>query len=264
MEYLKKAINFLIKNYMLAIPLALAYAIPSLLANSVVGTDQTTAFFNKIISNPSALTSRPLSLITSAVSVGLSSTVGLISFILLLLVVPATYGIIQRKLNTGNAELNDFVEEGKENIVKYIIYRVGQWVLNLLVMVAIALVALIFVLLIRILGAIGIILAIIFGILAIIVIISVNTLTSLWFPAMMVDNMNVIDALKKSFFVVKEKFFMVFGVVILISLIGFALSIVFLLVSWIPLIGPAIASIGPAVVAFLTFTFYLMLYEDNR
>lgn len=259
MKYLSNAVNFSIKNWMLILPVFVLTAIVSLInIAGTAGISAITSMLNpSILSDPKAM----LTLITGMI--GSVAGAGLISLIATLIYAPATYGLVNKSLETGSAGLNDLGAAISNNFVKYIMYVVGIIVLMVAGGLAFCLVELLLGLLFGLLGVLGSVLMVIITLAISILIIAVYILLSLWFAAMVVDGLPIMDAAKKSIEIVKGCFWTVLGISLLIWLLFLIAGFVLGLLRVIPLLGPIIYSAVPAGQFFLTAVFYLMVYRDK-
>ena len=257
MKYLENAIRFITKHYILAVPLFISTALAALLGGSTSGfigkawevlADMRAEvdFFN----NPAGI----ISFLTSAAVV---SGIGFLSFILTIIVTPATYGMVNKALNEGFATLNDFVPQFKNNIAKYLIFWLGFGIL-------VALFGLISALFIAISKWLGILFIVIMFLLIIIAVVYVGVNMSLWFPAMVVENIDVLSAFKKSFSLVKRNFLMILGINLLVGIVASLASLILSILGMIPLLGSIILSIVPTASSFTMIVFFLMYYKGEN
>ena len=264
MKYLENAIRFITKHYILAVPLFISTALAALLGGSTSGfigkawevlADMRAEvdFFN----NPAGI----ISFLTSAAVV---SGIGFLSFILTIIVTPATYGMVNKALNEGFATLNDFVPQFKNNIAKYLIFWVGTLVLWLGFGILVALFGLISALFIAISKWLGILFIVIMFLLIIIAVVYVGVNMSLWFPAMVVENIDVLSAFKKSFSLVKRNFLMILGINLLVGIVASLASLILSILGMIPLLGSIILSIVPTASSFTMIVFFLMYYKGEN
>mgnify|MGYP005846718319 CR=1 FL=1 len=265
MKYLENTIKFLGKFYILILPLYILAAVPALM-NGVSAL----ANYSKLMGNMMSLMNDPMHMQDPFVVINMFSGVfkmaagaGFIAFILNFLVTPAAYGMINKALDTGHADLNDYLPALRENIVKYILYWIGTIVMVLTIVIAFGVIFLVLGLLTAVIKWIGVLLIVLAILGAIIVSVGIAVLVSLWFPAMVVDNLDVIAALRKSIAIAKGNFLTILGICILIWLTGVVAGSVLGLFGIIPVIGSLIASIVPAVTGFVFIVFFLMLYRDR-
>ena len=265
MKYFENALSFLGKFFVLILPLYLLYAIPSLFNG--IGT---TINYGKYLSTFRSLTMDPMRIQNPTEIIRLFTGIfiaaagaSLLGFILEFLIKPATFGMVKKALETSNSDLNDFVPELKINLVKYIVYWIGNLLLWLVFAIAASIAVLVFVLLAAVLGRIGYILLALIIFCLVLAGIVLGILTSLWFPAMVVENLDIVAALKKSFKVAAGSFWTILGMTLLIWLIGAVAGFILGFLGFIPLLGSLIVSIIPAVTGFIMIVFYMMLYRDK-
>lgn len=266
MKYLEKSINFVIKHYILAVPLFISTVLVSLLGSSSAGISNILRNLFNQLKYGSDFLMRPSALISFFTASAIISGAGLINLILKLAVTPATYGMVNKALDEGYATLNDFVPQLKNNFAKYLIYWLGNIVIWFLLIIAILIIGLLGALLTAIikLALLRILFVIIMFILILVGTVFIQVNITLWFPSMVANNLDVISALKKSFSIVMRNFWLILGITVLVSLVASLVNFILGVFGFIPLIGPIILSIAPTVSTFLITTFCLMFYKDQQ
>lgn len=262
MKYLESAIRFLIKYWVLAIPLFILTAIPALLS----GTGSALATLGNLaaLRDPYGLQQDPARILSLTGPIVLAVVGGsFLAFVFQFASIPATYGLIGKGLDTGKADLGDIGQAISQNFVKYILYWVGQIVVWLAFSVASIILILIISLLSAIIKPIAVILFILLSLVLLIAGIVIMILISLWFPAMVTDNLDVVAAVKKSIEVAKQSFWTILGIGILIGIAGAIAGGILGLLSPIPLLGPIIASAVPTATGFVWAVFALLLYRER-
>ena len=262
MKYLESAIKFLLKYWILALPLFVLTAIATLVSGGGASTAQLGDLWSTI-GNPGQLTDpgnliKTLPAVLPAIAGG-----GILAFLFNFVSIPATYGLVNKGLETGTAGLNDIGPAVTLNFVKYIMYFVGTLVLGIAATLAIVIVGFLLGLILSLLGGIGsVILALIM--LAIFIAVAVLfVLLSMWLSAMVVDNLDVMAAAKKSIEIVRTSFWTVLGITILVAIACGIAGFILGLLRVIPLLGPIIASIVPTVQTFVMVVFLLMIYREK-
>ncbi|HOJ09374.1 MAG TPA: hypothetical protein PK733_02130 [Clostridiales bacterium] len=267
MKYLENAIKFIAKHFIIAIPLFISTAITALIGGTVSG-----GFTNKLFEILPQMKggvnylSDPASITRFFASAAAVTGAGFLGFILTLIVTPATYGMVNKALNEDKSDLNEFVPQLKDNFVKYILY----WVGNIVVWVILGIAAFLIVLLLALISKIAPWLGIFFGVLialaAIVVVVLIAINLVLWFPAMVIDNMDVIAALKRSYTLVKKNFWMILGINLLVGIVASLASLILGILAGIPLLGPIILSVIPTASTFIIIVFHMMYYkcENNQ
>jgi hypothetical protein len=154
MKYLENAIKFLLKYWILAVPLFILTAIASLVSNAGISAAQFNALW-AIISNPSQLADpgnllQTLPTILPAIAGG-----GILAFLFQFISMPATYGLVNKGLETGAASLNDLGSAITLNVVKYIMYFIGTLVLGIAIVIVFFIVAVLLGLILSLLGGFG-------------------------------------------------------------------------------------------------------------
>jgi len=260
MKYLSKALSFTIKNWMLIIPLFALTALAGLIkgAGAVISLATIVSLFN--IDNYSSVDAliKLIPAILTAVFGG-----SIISFIIPFIHQPATYGLVNKSLDTGYASLNDIGAAISGNFVKYIMYFIGTLVVNIVLGIATFLIMLLMILLVAALKGFGVVLMILVLIALLLFFIVFSVLTSFWFTAMVVDGLDVVNAFKKSIEVVKSSFWTVVGITLLVVIAASIISSILSFLNFIPVIGPIILSAIPTIQAFVLIVFRMMLYREK-
>ncbi len=259
MKYLTNAVNFSIKNWMLILPVFVLSAIVNLISRAATPSLSTiTALMNpNNITDPTAL----LAPLTSMM--GAAAGAGIVAFIATLIYSPATYGLVNKGLETGSAGLNDLGSAISSNFAKFIMYIVGTIVLGLGLSIAAIIVIFLLGLLLGLLGTVGNVLMFIIMLAVAVFFIALVVLLSMWFAAMVVDGLSVVDAAKKSIEVVKGCFWTVLGITVLVYILFAIAGFILGLLRVIPLLGPIIYSVVPAGQFFVMAVFLLMVYRDK-
>lgn len=265
MRYLENTLKFLGRFYLLALPLYILSALPAL-----IGGAANMGNYGKLMKQMTAITKDPMLVQDPTVFLGMFSGLfmaaagaGMLAFILKLIITPATYGMIHKAFGTNRADLNDFVPALKDNIVKYILYLIAALVVWVLFAIAAGVVFLVLGLVTAVIKWLGIVLMVLAFLCVVAAAIALGVLISLWFPAMVIDNLDIMAALKKSIDVAKENFWTLLGITLLIWLAGAVAGGVLSLFGLIPLIGSLIVSVVPAITGFVTIVFYMMVYRDR-
>lgn len=268
MRYLENAFKFTFKNFLLAIPLLITMAIPAIIINigtagfMAMLTQRYTQFFKSIMQGGSS--DFDISFFDGLFSIPMIISV-LVGVILLLifsiLVYPATYGLINKKYETGNATLSDFTQCMTKYIGRYVLYGL----LSIAIAIGIALITCIFVgvaalIMAMVSKVLGVLLMILFYLACIVGSIALSVYMYLWFPAVCVEDSGIIDGLKNSFRTVKGSFWPIFGVTLLISLGG---GVIGSILGIFPFVGTIISSVVTSLVWFVTCVYYFEVYRDK-
>ncbi len=272
MRYLENAFKFTFKNFIITLPLLIAMAIPSM----VMGVGSLGFLFNmknfeqifeQMLDNSGTFVPSydmfvglygPTMIISMIVST-------VLTLVLSILVYPATYGMINKKYETGTSTLSDITASMTKYIGRYVLYgllSIALWIgltVAYLILVAIGVVVVT-----AVSNVAGAILLVLFTLAFIAACIAFGVYTSLWFPAVCVENSDIITGLKNSFRYVSGSFWKILGISILISIFGtIAGTIVGLVVGWIPIIGGAVSSIVSNLAQFITIVFFFEIYREK-
>lgn len=264
MRYLENAFKFTFKNFLLAIPLLISMAIPTLIIS--IGTAGLVAkmtqkyatifqsamngeyagfdasFFDGLISMPMII----------------SVVIGCLLFLLLaILVYPATYGLINKKYET--ATLSDFTQCMSKYIGRYVLYGLLSIAIGIgLGMALVILIVLASVVMALVSNVFGIILIVLFYLAFIVGGIALKTYMNLWFPAVCTEDSGIIEGLKNSFKTVKGSFWPILGITLLVSIGG---SIVGSILGIFPFIGVVISSVTTTLAEFILIVYYFEVYR---
>jgi len=265
MKNLEKAFKFAAKYYLLALPLVVLFAIPALVGNS--GSTASLKYMLNtfpLFGNYEYLTdpTEIISMISSIFVSAMGATI--LSFLLAFVAYPATYGMINKTLETGTGDLNDFLPALKQNFAKYLLY----WVGNIAVTAILGIIAIIVFIILGMLTAVLKWFGIMLIVLAVIVFFAVGVVTyvllSLWFSVMIVDDMDLMQAFKTSIQIGWANFGSLFGIILLVIIITAIVGgLIGLILGWIPVIGPVISSLVSAASTFILTTFYIIFYREK-
>lgn len=266
MKYLENSFKFFGKFFLLAIPMYIMIAVTQLLmtpalrlmeermneiqSSLIFSNFEYTEIFKMIYDiYMEALPTMILAMIASLV--------------LGFLVNPATFGVINKALSTGKADLTDFLSEFLKNIGKYFLYLLGTIVLVILLTVVFVIFFGLLALLSKAIGVLGIILSILFEVAAFLALIAFVFMLSYWFPAMVTDNKGVFQGLKSSISVAKSYFWPTVGISVLIGIASWIAGMVLENFRMIPVAGPMLISIPQALAQFIMTVFFMIVYREK-
>lgn len=263
MKSLEKALRFALKYYLLSLPLLALYVIPAL-----VGGSGTTFSLRSLIdylygdfsslSDPAEI----FKMASSAVAAAMGAS--LLSFILNFIAYPSTYGMVNKALETGTGDLSDFVPALKQNFAKYLLYWVGNIAITAIFAVIAVVVFIILGLLTSVLKWFGIMLIVLAVLVFLIAGVIIHILLSLWFSIMVVDDMDLIAAFKRSIQISWANFGSLLGVTLIVGILSsIAGALIGFILGWIPVIGPAITSLVSVISTFIFVIFYIIFYRDR-
>ncbi len=272
MRYLENAFKFTFKNFIITIPLLIAMAIPSMIMGvgslgflfNIKNFEQ---IFEQMMDNSGQFIPTYhmfLSLYGPAMIISMIiSTV--LTLVLSILVYPATYGMINKKYETGTSTLSDMTYSMTKYIGRFVLYgllKIALWiglVVAYLILIAIAVVVIT-----AVSNIAGAILMVLFTLAFIVACVALGVYTSLWFTSVCVEDSDILTGLKNSFRYVSGSFWTILGMSILISIFGtIAGSIIGLVVGWIPIIGGAVSSIVSYLAKFISIVFFFEIYREK-
>jgi hypothetical protein len=188
-----------------------------------------------------------------------------LTLVLKILVYPVTYGLINKKYETGFASLSDTTGTMSRYIGRFVLYellKIAIWAGALVVYFI--LLGIGFVITTAVSNVAGVILMILFTFAFIAGCIALGVYTSLWFSAVCVEDTDIITGLKNSFKYVSGSFWKILGISILISICGsVAGSIIGLIVGWVPIVGGTVSAVVGYLAEFITIVFYFEVYREK-
>lgn len=259
-KYLEGAFKFLIKNYKLAIPLYVLFALSFLFEGDGLGK-LTSALQSG--STPVGGIDMGAAL-AGAWSVLSAISGGFLATALYFIVDPVTYGLVNKSLDGQAADLQrDSVPLLRKNLIKYVFYFIGKFVVAAAVFIVFLIVLALFALITLVLKGLGVFLATIVFTALVAATVILFTLLSLWFPAMLLDDLSVKDAAKKSVELVKPSFWTILAFTLIVVIAASAVRGILFFLSYIPLLGSLLLAAIPAAQAFIMATFYLTVYREK-
>ncbi len=261
MKYLESALKFLIKNWILAVPLFVLVALAALLGRTFTAAASLRSLW-LAYGNIGQLSSPGNIFPFLQTILPVAAGGGILTFIFNFIAIPATYGLVNKSLDTGHAGLNDIGSAISGNFAKYVMYILGVIVVSVALGLASFIILLVMVLITAAFKPF-IIVTIIIAIALTVAIIIIMLLLSLWLPAMIVDGLDLAAAAKKSVEIVRSCFLMVLGITLLV---GIGCGIAGSIIGWlglIPFLGKIITSIVPAAQSFIMITFLLIVYRER-
>ncbi|PKM66576.1 MAG: hypothetical protein CVU94_07440 [Firmicutes bacterium HGW-Firmicutes-19] len=265
MKYFEDAFKFVTKNYLIVIPVFIATLVPALL---VMGSTPTAADLQVILSDfqqyPDYFLNNPDALFEAlrAAGIGNSASSGAISTILSFMAIPMTAGLLKLGLNKGSVSINDFALALGSNIGKYLRYFLATILFFVVFIVALIVYFMIMLSILAAMGESGILVFFLGLILWIIVSVAVAFFLSFWFGGMVLDDLGVWAALKKSFSIAKRCFWTLLGIALLIAVVEGILGGVVGFFTFIPLLPTILNSAVTAVASVVHMAFLFMLYRS--
>ena len=264
MKYFEDAFRFVTKNYLIIIPIFIATLVPALL---IIGSGPTAAELQAILNDfqqyPDYFASNPGAMIDALRQAGFgnSANSGIISTILNFMAIPMTAGLIKLGLDSGNVSINDFAPALSSNIGKYLSYFLVTILFVIVGVIAFVIfIVLMFSLLIAsesgwIFFLLGILL-VSFGVIAL------GVFLSFWFYAMVLDDLKVMEAFKRSFAVAKRCFWTLVGIGILIGIAEGLLGGFIGIFANVPVLPTLLNSFVTATAAVVRMVFLFMIYRS--
>jgi len=269
MKYLVNTFEFIGKHILFVIPLFIAYVVPAIVSEPV----------NKLVKAQSEELARMVNADPSLVMsfndfFELYSTllpsmrtlwiISLVSLIPLIIIVPATYGMVNKALNTGNASLIDFFPEFAKNVVKFIKFVVATIIIYFGIGVVVAVLAGICIALMSVWMPLGVLAFVLVGAVVLAGLIASAILLLFSFPAMVSDNLDIFDALKRSVSVGKSYFWYTLAVLLIVNVGSSTISfIVDAFLDKVPYVGSVISSAALTLAQFIIIVFSFEVYRDK-
>lgn len=260
LKILEDSIKFVRRNYILVFPMYILFALSFLIEGTSfyrIGEIGLSSFINK---SPSEIMTWIN--IGSAVIPLLAG--GFIAPLLQLAASPITYGLINKSLIVGKADLQrDWIPMLKQNFTKYLVFFVFNILLGLAIFAVYVLILLVMGLLILLLKGFGGILFVIVLLALIIASIVIYNLLSLWYCAMAIDGLPAVDAAKRSVQLVGPSFWTVLGFKLLVWIAGYIILGVLFFLNYITVIGQLILAVVPALQSFIMIYFFVSFYREK-
>lgn len=265
MKYFEDAFKFVTKNYLLLIPAFIAALVPAVL---VMGSTPTTADIQVILSDfqqyPDYFLNNPDAFFEAlrTAGVGNSASSGAISMILNFMAIPMTAGLVKLGLSKGNVTINDFAPALGANIGKYLRYFLAGILFGIVVAVAFVLYFIALITVLVAMGESGIIVFFLGIILLFVLSITLAFFLSFWFGAMVLDDLGVMSALKKSFAIAKRCFWTLVGIGLLIAIAEALIGGIVGFFAFVPLLPTILNSAISAVATVVHLAFLFMIYRS--
>ncbi|MBN1695941.1 MAG: hypothetical protein JW881_00385 [Spirochaetales bacterium] len=267
MDYFKKSIDFLAKNFLIVIPLYISFAIPQLIMGNAVNVlvGQLTGMFQSLSSGGMGDTQQMLSyvmdvLLKNASIIAAASSLGML---LAILAGPITMGFIKKGLNGEEVGLQHTLDVLKDNFVQYLLWIVGGIILGVIVGVGLGIIFGILGLIASAAGTVGLILMVLVLLAVIVLAVFFGIRLLLWLPAMIIDKAGIIEGLKKGFAASKGSFGSLLGISILVALISGFLTWLLSFLNSIPVVGSLVLAVVTTLTSFILSAFYMIVYKEK-
>ncbi len=263
MKYLENAFRFTFKNFLISLPLLISMVIPaivmsigsvSLFTNMSNMESVIQDFINGNSSIPDLILGMYGRTFIISMLVG-----GLISIFISIIVYPATYGMINKKYETGKATLGDFTQCMSKYIGRYVQFILLNFAIGIGVyLVLVILIGIAAVIISLVNAVVGILLMVLFILAFCVGSFALMIYMSLWFPAVCIENTGIIQGLKNSFKQVKGSFWPILGITLLISLCA---GVGGGILSLFPIVGTVMSSIVSTLAGYITIVYYFEIYR---
>lgn len=269
MEYFKKSIDFLVKNFLIIVPIYVAVVVPLFFAGSIFNLTMSqfmpmfqSMMSDGVIPDTTEMVQTMMSNLSSVMAnSALASFFGLV---LSLIAYPAALGLIKKGLAGEETGLQFFVDALKENFVQYLLFLIGCIIVGVIAGIGLTIVFLILGLITAAIGTFGSILLVLISIAAVVFGIYFGIrLFSLWLPAMIIDKAGIFEGLKKGFETTKGSFWLLFLVTLLVSIATGILSAILGFLAGIVIIGPLVLGAISALSSFLLYVFFMIVYKEK-
>lgn len=219
MRFLENSFKFLGKNIVFVIPLFIVNLVQTFLFTSIMDIDKLQDILKLLKSaNPNSVeeAQRMQDLLMQFRA---SQSILIIVYILFLLVLPATYGIINRIYSNGRAGFGDFFIEMKNNILKFFLYCLALTVF----FIGISLVAVIVILILGLIAQTspiaGLLISIIMVVLVFILAFFLVNVTIMGFVVVVTDKEGAFSGISQAISTIKLCFWPVVGITILMGIL---------------------------------------------
>lgn len=217
MGYLENAFKFISKHFMILIPLFLMQLVMMVLSAArftdlvnELGGEEFLKNYSSIINNQSAQ-----SLEFAAKIYGAIGYIFGISLIASVIVIPATFGMINKAYSTGSSSLADFFPELKNNLIKFIQFVVTLILFTIAYIIGMGIVVLILSAVLGSLGAIGAILIVIITLALYLLFFPLIVMVLMWYAGMVTEDCGPFEAFSKAFGAMIYRFWSVLGISLL-------------------------------------------------
>ena len=261
MKQLEKSIKLLLKKYLIILPLFVATVIPAVIERGDVLLPGFVRMLN-YFREPENIKVMPtvFSMLKTLYS---AQSTGIIGFILQFFAIPATIGMIIRTLYGETVSIEDIIPSIKGYLKQYLIYWGGSFAVSLGLSAAAILTGLVLWGLTLLFSGFKVFLLVILYFIMLAVVVLVTVLLSLWLPAMVADDLNVLDAAKKSVELMKHSFISILMIYLTVNIsAGILQFFVRTAFGWIPVFGDIAGSLVPAITAALLLAYYIILYRS--
>jgi hypothetical protein len=270
MRYLENALKFTFNNILLALPLLISMAIPALIINigtagfSVMFMQKYMQFVREAVENNGQFYGFNPDFFNNMVNekMVICIVISVVLYIFFAIIVyPATYGLINKKYETGIANFNDFSSSLSKYIGRFVQYGLLSIAIDIGASVVFSiLIGIAVVVIIMVNRVAGVLLILLFSLAFIVGVITLRTYMSLWFPAVCTEDSGIVRGLKNSFKYVNGSFWLILGITILISLAGNMAGWMFGL---FPIIGSVITSVISTLVQYVKIVFSFEIYRQK-
>ncbi len=271
MRHLENAFRFTFKNFIFTLPLLIATAIPALIMGVGRVGFSPMSFINQYqkmlqdITNGSNFNYGDYMLNLYGPSMMISMAIaGFLSLVFTIIVMPATYGLINKSYETGNASLNDLTALMSKYIGRYVLFLLLQIAIGIGVAIVFGILLTIAIIITAFVSPLGVLLIIVFALATLVGMVVLHTYMSLWFPAVCIEDSNIIQGLKNSFKQVNGSFWPILGVTLLVMLgSGMAGGFIGLITGLIPIVGSVVSPVISAIGGFILMVFYFEVYREK-
>lgn len=275
MKQIKKAFGTLQENWILAIPIYLTRLIPAMLSiyifSEISGelvnllSVEEIGETQHVLENYEQVTREFFQANKDYILA--SVVVAMMGLVMNFIAVPATFGMIKENLEQGEKlDFSRIFPNAGRYFVKYLLYRIGKlalWIFFFLISILVfALVAFggsivdegLAVLLVMLLGLAFILMAAI-----------LHLVLKLWFPAMVLEDMGVLEGLKEAFQKSKICFWPLFAGFLGIRVVAWIANMfVNTIVGDMGYVSPFLNNVIPTVATVTLLIFYLLIYRETQ
>ena len=274
MNYIKESFNKLRSNWVIILPLYLSRAIPALLGVFIFA--EMSGSFLDVIDTDQLIENQDMILNFQDLwddlygptmeFLRLSALVTFFGVIMNVIMESATFGMIRNQLIDGEKpEFYHLFREFKKYGLKYILYRISKLALCIFFGIIFSIVSIAVIFLgSRVDEGVAVILFFLIFLAGGIAGIALHILLKLWFPAMVVRGLGVMDGLKEAFSSGKVVFWSVLGAFLVLNLLGWFMNLfVGVGVSEFLIADPILINIIPAVISVILIYVYMLIIIDQ-
>ena len=264
MRFLENAFRFFSKNKGLIIPLLIVNVVFSLLTFSAINPSKLVSLLqDDIMMGTGSYQAIRAMVWEDAYAMERMSRLLNIYSILLLLVLSATYGAINRVYSKGKINFSDFFIEMKNNILKFLSYILAVILCLIGVSIALFIVGIILGTIGSISSVAGVLFTMLFILIGVIAGIAIISIIIMGFTVVVIDKVGVFRGISTAISVVKSCFMTVMGSMLIMGVLFFITSLASQVIP-VKTITPIFTAIIQSIYIFVLIVFTFEVYREKK